>query len=105
LVLKPEVMNFREFITMQPPIIKVLLFVLALLTSCGLKFNEEKSAAEVELQQITGGDYSLGIPTYMTKATTLNDEASLQFQNLFKETYVIVIDENKEKFVTVFKNA
>jgi hypothetical protein len=44
----------------------------------------------------------MGIPTYMTKTTTLNEEASMQFQNIFKEAYVVVIDEDKAEFKNAF---
>ena len=37
--------------------------------------------------------YSIDLPNYMSEGD-LNDEASLEYQHLFKETYVIVIDEN-----------
>ena len=40
----------------------------------------------------------------MRETTELNDEASLQYMNAFKEAYVIVIDEPKDSFVTVFKD-
>lgn len=85
-----------------------VLFVLqiALLSSCDVKkfISEHANDAgkKAELQQISGPGYSMGVPTYMSKATTLNDEASLQFQNIFKEAYVIVIDEDKEKFIKTF---
>jgi hypothetical protein len=46
----------------------------------------------------------MGIPKFMTKTDGLNDEASLQFQNIFKETYVIVIDENKQEFIDAYKD-
>lgn len=48
-------------------------------------------------------EYSMMLPGYLSKATNLNDEASLQYQNVFKETYIIVIDESKEEFVDAFK--
>jgi len=47
--------------------------------------------------------YSIAIPNYMKPATNLNDEASLQYQNIFKEAYLVVIDEPKEDFVNSFK--
>ena len=33
----------------------------------------------------------------------LNEEASFEYANIFKETYVIVIDENKQDFINTFK--
>jgi hypothetical protein len=47
-------------------------------------------------------EYSMELPSFMKASNDLNDEASLQYQNVFKETYVIVIDENKEEFKEVF---
>lgn len=43
--------------------------------------------------------YSMKLPDYMSSTTTLNDDASLQYQNIIKETYMIVIDEDKQEFV------
>jgi len=86
-----------------------ILFVslIVLLSSCDVKkFISEHlndTGKKAELQQITGPGYSMGIPTYMSKATALNDEASMQFQNIFKEAYIIVIDEDKQKFIKTFK--
>jgi hypothetical protein len=48
--------------------------------------------------------YSLDVPDFMTTTTALNNDASLQYNDRFKEKYVIVIDESKEEFIEVFKN-
>ena len=40
----------------------------------------------------------------MTGTTGLNEEASLQFQSLRKEAYLIVMDELKSGFETVFRD-
>ena len=78
-----------------------------LLSSCDVKkFISEHmndTGKKAELQRISGPGYSMGVPTYMSKATSLNEEASLQFQNIFKEAYVIVIDEDKQQFIKTFK--
>lgn len=66
--------------------------------------KDEQNDVNVDLETVSiNNDYSMGIPTYMTKAKSLNDEASLQFQNMFKETYVVVIDENKQEYVDAYK--
>jgi hypothetical protein len=74
------------------------------LSSCFLNPNkEEKKSGKVDLQIISiNKEYSMGIPTYMTKASELHDEASLQYQNIFKETYVIVLDESKQEFIDTY---
>lgn len=41
----------------------------------------------------------------MKQTNDLNDEASLQYNNLFKENYIIVIDESKETFVSAMDEA
>lgn len=79
----------------------ILSVCLLTLTSCFLPGKKsEKAAQEIELHPVTiQNEYSMGIPGYMTKTKTLNDDASLQFQNIFKEAYVIVIDESKQEFI------
>lgn len=43
-----------------------------------------------------GNCYTLDIPDYMTRTFQLNDAASLQYQNINKEAYCIVIEDSKE---------
>lgn len=63
-----------------------------------------QSIAETNYNTIEiAGNYSMDVPDFMKSTTALNDEASLQYNNLFKEKYVIVIDEDKEEFIDVFK--
>jgi hypothetical protein len=63
-----------------------------------------QSIAETNYNTIeVAGNYSMDIPDFMKSTTALNDEASLQYNNLFKEKYVIVIDEDKAEFIDVFK--
>lgn len=51
-------------------------------------------ATETQTVKIDGR-YQMDLPAHMTKATGLNDAASLQYQNAVKEFYAIVIDEPK----------
>lgn len=48
-------------------------------------------------------DYSISVPSYMTELKSLNEDASFQYANIFKETYTIVIDEDKQEFIDAFK--
>lgn len=48
------------------------------------------------------GLYSIDIPAVLNATKTLNDDASLQYNNLYTEKYIIVIDEDKQEFVDVF---
>lgn len=50
------------------------------------------------------GLYEVTMPGYMSKATDLNVDASMQYQNIFKETYLAIIDEDKTDFVDAFRD-
>jgi hypothetical protein len=41
--------------------------------------------------------YSISVPDYMVAVNDLNDAASLQFKNIFNETYLIVVAEDKSQ--------
>lgn len=43
-------------------------------------------------------DYSLELPTFLSATDSLNPNASLQYQNIDKELFVIVIEEDKQEF-------
>ena len=67
------------------------LIVVLFLCSCD-QFSNEPKVIPINNQ------YTLTVPSYMSKNESLHDEASLQYANLFKEFYVIVIDEPKTEF-------
>ncbi|MBO6533591.1 MAG: hypothetical protein JJ885_03890 [Muricauda sp.] len=50
------------------------------------------------------GNYNIDVPNFMTGTTGLNEEASLQFQSLIKEAYLLVIDEPKADFEEVYRD-
>lgn len=74
---------------------KFLFFVLSitLLSSC----NQEDQVVTVANQ------YTLTLPGYMSEMSDLHDEASLQYGNLFKEAYVIVLDESKNELTAALE--
>ena len=90
----------------------IVLFVCSLtftffFTSCIDFKTKKKEVTETEVaedfnQVEVNGEYRLSLPKYMKKTDNLNEEASLQYQNIFKETYTIVIDEAKNDFVEMF---
>jgi hypothetical protein len=80
----------------------VLLF---LLYSCGgiggkkaedLKSSDFTTESALEL-------YEISVPKYMEEASDLNMEASMQFRNIDKESYLAIIDEDKSDFVEAYK--
>lgn len=89
------------------PKLTLILFIGLLLTSCSDSLNntiEEIVAIEDDFMPIEINDeYVINIPKHMKVANDLNDDAALQYQNIFKETYLIVIGESKEVFVSEFK--
>lgn len=63
----------------------VIMFVSVGLISCD---------KEVKNQTVTiDNKYSMELPDYLTKSTSLNADASLQYMNGMKELYIAVIDE------------
>ena len=69
---------------------KLLLFAtLFFIISC--QENEKTQTIKIKNQ------YSLDLPESLSLATNLNTEASLQYQNVFDDLYVIVIDESKQE--------
>ena len=47
--------------------------------------------------------YRLDVPKYMKEMGSLHPQASLQYANIYKEAYTIVLHENKYDFVEIFK--
>jgi hypothetical protein len=71
------------------------------LISCGdgKKKKTDSTTNKVEFNKIHVADYEISIPKDMQQTTGLNNDASLQRQNIHKEIYTIVIDEPKKEFV------
>ncbi len=91
---------------MRHIITKTSLFLLTifLLAECGQSTLKENLSITADFKQIDVGDqYSIKIPKYMKKTTSLNSDASFQSSNIFKEAYCIVIDERKDDFTSSFR--
>ncbi|WP_306013172.1 MULTISPECIES: hypothetical protein [unclassified Allomuricauda] len=85
------------------PVIVLVLF----LVSC----KDSKNKKEVDTfgtdtfhTYSINGNYNIDVPNFMTGTTGLNEEASLQFQSLIKEAYLLVIDEPKADFEEVYRD-
>lgn len=66
--------------------------------------NEKPETVALTPVSVNDGQYSMDVPEFMSKASSLNDGASLQYQNIFKEAYVIVIDEDKQTYIDAYKD-
>tara|TARA_R110002126_G_scaffold291189_5_gene450867 strand:+ start:13600 stop:14184 length:585 start_codon:yes stop_codon:yes gene_type:complete len=67
-------------------------------------FGGEDAVKIEDLKIISVADkYTMAVPEYMTELKSLNDDASFQYANIYKETYTIVINENKQDFIDAFK--
>lgn len=74
--------------------LKYLIVCLSLaLYSCSSNTPEQLTKEEFKVVKVSG-KYSLEVPKYMKRTTGINKHASLQYQDLSKGTYVIVIDED-----------
>lgn len=94
------------------PVVAILALASFTISGCGNKattpedrnaLEADDSFKEVKIDDLDGNPlYSMKLPDYLTAGDDLNDEASLQYQNIYKEVYVIVIDEPKQDFIDVF---
>lgn len=58
-----------------------------------------------EVETITvKNKYSIQLPAFLSKSTTLHEDATLQYENIFKELYVIIIEEPKLEFAELAEN-
>lgn len=84
----------------------VLPFILGLLVGCDALDNSkpEKLSIEKDFISVTIDSigYELKVPDYMKPAKDLNEDASLGYQNIFRDVYTVVIDESKEDVQTIF---
>lgn len=76
-----------------------------LLASCNSSGEKKTDRIDTsDFQTVSASNlYQLSIPKYMKSATGLNVDASMQYQNIYKETYLAIIDEDKDDFTDVFK--
>jgi len=49
-----------------------------------------------------GNTYKIKVPDFMSKMNLGSEDASMQYGNIYKELYFIVIDESKTEFVDIF---
>lgn len=70
---------------------KTFIFILTILLLQSCVSGDEEQLVTV------GTKYSVSIPSFLTKVSNLNDDASLQYQHAWKEFYVIAIDESKNE--------
>ena len=84
----------------------ILVLVLAtFLSSCIFDMNSstpETLTAEDYKTIPVDNLFQLDVPEYMKEMPSLHPEGSLEYANIFKEAYTVVIHEDKEEFVTVF---
>ena len=67
--------------------------------------EDEESAPFANLVKVKFKNlYSLRLPDYMKEMKNLHPEASLQYANIYKDIYTIVIHEDKEEFISIFKD-
>lgn len=83
--IKDDLRKLKDKLIMKK--ITILILVILSLNSCQSEDGQQIVTIE--------NRYSIVIPSFLTKARGLNDDASLQYQHTWKEFYVIVIDEPK----------
>ncbi len=72
----------------------ITIIAILLLLSCG---DSKEKTQTVKVKN----SYTMELPEFLTKTTTLSEEASLQYQNIPREIYIMVIDEPKSELKEV----
>jgi hypothetical protein len=89
---------------MKKVTIPFLLLAISLTLSSCLGNSEKKKSEDSDFRTESAlGLYEIQVPKFMTATTGLNSDASMQFQNIYKETYLAVIEESKDEFIDTFK--
>lgn len=88
--------------------ITIFAYLVALsLNSCFDKIKdklEEGKPEKPEYKTVEINDFSISIPEYMKETDQLHDDAVLQYMNIYKETYIVILEESKEEFIRVYKD-
>lgn len=87
-------------------VVPILVFSLIVLTftACLPDNEKENLSLETDFDEISVADlYTLKVPKYMKRTTSLNSEASFQCNNVLRTAYCIVIDESKGEFISSFR--
>jgi len=75
---------------------------LVVLGSC-TSSSEKKETAEWKI--VNSRNFSVKLPSYLKKATELHDDAVVQYQNVIKEFYFIVIQESAADFSSTIESS
>lgn len=74
--------------------ITTLLCICVLMVNSGCDQITTAGVSSTNFTLVNTNDlYQVALPDFMSEATNLSDDAALQYQNVFKEFYVVILDE------------
>jgi hypothetical protein len=73
----------------------LFLFSLMFLGACSTSSDKKETT---EWKVVNSRNFSVKVPSYLKKATELHEDAVVQYQNIIKEFYFIVIEESADAF-------
>lgn len=88
----------------------LILFLFISITSCKKIIDSAASIGKDDIKKedlksiSVNKDYTISVPDYMTELKSLNEDASFQYANIYKDVYTIVIDEDKQEFIKAFED-
>ena len=80
------------------------LVFLCFLVSCGNSEGEKRTLADTSNYKIetSEDDFQIAIPKDMKRASQLNPDAAMQFENKIENTYLVIIKENRFDFLKAY---
>jgi hypothetical protein len=78
----------------------ISLFTMMLLcvSACMPASKDDKAKKSTDWKTVSSDKFTIQLPSHMKEATNLHEDAVLQYQNVIKELYTIVIEESQEEF-------
>jgi hypothetical protein len=78
--------------------ISLVTVLMLCVSACMPGAKDDKAKKSTDWKTVSSDKFTLQLPSHMKEATNLHEDAVLQYQNVIKEFYTIVIEESVEEF-------
>lgn len=96
-----------KIIMIKKQLLFLCLLLLCFLVSCGNSENEKRTPLDPSnyRTETLDGNFQISIPKKMNKATQLNPDAAMQFEDQINNSYFAVIKEDRAAFLKAYGDA